>query len=703
MSRRHRPPRSALPILPWMLLAAAVSTAGIPDPAAPPPDRERIRRPTEAPATPDRLPDGLVPPERRATPAPHGGRTVVPDDGRADRPRPIEDDRILGWARESGRWAATALFEARGRLEVVRVAFRHGIVTAVESPLVGERDEEDGRRDGLLDPRAFDAGTALAAEEAARLADQDARARAGTLFADLAIEPGPEPPPPAPGWRPHLAPSREPSLQETVRSWPPEALPEGLDPAAALLREWDDDPWSLFLRPVPAAIDAWWTDPDRGFSLWLGRDEHQRRYGALPDDGARRAFRESFAAGFREALQDEVAPRTRDAWSDGFAIGWRYGAWIVCEHRYSLGWHDGWAEAVADAAEAAFAHEWDVAWRRAFDAELVRWWRSPQPRIVSFGLDDGDDDGVFEPGERAVATVEVANLGGAAGVPLLRVEGEALSTSQEIEVELPGRTSRTAVFELEIRPRAPLRRSSAVHASLDGLVESLPLWVSHPLELAGGWTAPAVDPVGGTATVIATVVNTSRHPVSATAAFEVEDAAELVRYTALGTLAAGAEAEVRFELDGIHGLDLLAGTVQGTVVVRGDGREHDRRSGRLPDLAADLECRELERYLEATARRPDPSADEVSLLRSLVRRRLELDWRRAAAARGNPYREDAEGGGRRTALGDLVRLAERVGPEATSPEVLDAVTGEARALQDELPGVHPRLRHWYRQLSLRLP
>jgi len=703
MSRRHRPPRSALTILPWMLLAAAVSTAGSPDPAAPPPDRERVRRLPEAPAAPDRLPDGLVPPERRATPGPRGGRVVPPDDGRADRPRPVEDDRILGWARESGRWAAIALFEARGRLEVVRVAFPHGIVTAVESPLVGEHDEEDGRRDGLLDPRAYDAGAALAAEEAARLARQDARARAETLFADLTLEPGSEPPPPAPGWRPHVAPSRGPSLEETVRSWPPESLPDGLDPAAALLRRWDDDPWLLFLRPAPAAIDAWWTDPDRGFPLWLDRDEHRRRFEALPDDGARRAFRQAFDAGFRDALQDEVAPRTRDAWSDGFAIGWRYGAWIVCEHRYAVGWYDGWSTAVADAAAATFPHEWDRAWRRAFDAELARWWRSPQPRIVALELADGDDDGVFEPGERVVATVEVVNLGGARGAPLLGIDGDVLTGGQEIHVELPARTARTAVFELEIRRSAPLRRRSQVHASLDEVVASRPLWVSRPLELDGGWRAAAVDPVGGTATVVATVVNASRQPVSATATFEVEDAAGLARFADLGILAPGAEAEALFELDGIHGLDLLAGTVHGTVVVRGDGLEHDRRSGRLPDLAADLESRGLERYLEATARRPDPSADEVALLCSLVRRRLELDWRRAAAARGNPYREDAEGGGRRTALGDLVRLAERVGPDAASPEVLHAVAGEARSLQDELPGVHPRLRRWYRQLSLRLP
>ena len=704
MSQPDRPCARSSWLLPWLLLAAAVSSAA--EPPRPVPPRDRPHWTPTAPSAPATVPKALQPPPT-PTPAPPTVRRAVPRDAsggrRAVRP-PAEDDRVLGYAHESGQWAARALFVAAGRLPVMRVGLRQGLRTAVQDRSLGDWDEAEGRHGGRLDDGARRWGEAMAADAAATEAAADADARVEQLFADLDRWPRPEAAPPAPPWSHTAAAPPRPTLEATFAAWPPDELPPELADAARLFDGWQRSPWWVCREAdIDDILERVWTDPRRGFELWLGDRRRDDTWEHLASGEDRDAFRDSFENGFRQALRDDVADLVAAAWRDGFAAGWSYGAWVVAEWRFAVGYADGWQEAADAAAADAYPAAWQRAWGARFDATYREWQGSTVPRLQGVTARDGNDDGVFEPGETVLVEVETANLGGRASRAQVLLDGPVLEQPAVVTVDLaPRRTSRTS-FEVRLRRDATPARRAVLQAHLGDQLRAQALWISHPLEIRGGLRAVAVDPVAGRAELAVTVVNASRLPVSGDVTVTVADAPALAGYADLGTLGPGAASERQFELDGIHGLDLLAGSVRATAAVRADGVEQARATATLPALATDLGSAELERYLAAMAVRPGVPAAEAGLARSLVLRRLRVDWEAAVAADGNPYRDDARGEGRTTALGDLVRLVERAAPGAASPQVFAGLRRDVHALSDQLPGTHPLLRRWFRRLADRLP
>ena len=95
---------------------------------------------------------------------------------------------------------------------------------------------------------------------------------------------------------------------------------------------------------------------------------------------------------------------------------------------------------------------------------------------------------------------------------------------------------------------------------------------------------------------------------------------------------------------------------------------------------------------------PRLSATASQRLRELVLRRLEADWFRAAAGKGNPYRDDLAGQGRATALGELVAAFGRH-PEVEGLPFFGELVRDIDDLSRSLPGTHPLLRRSMRKLA----
>jgi len=101
------------------------------------------------------------------------------------------------------------------------------------------------------------------------------------------------------------------------------------------------------------------------------------------------------------------------AWDRGFDDGFAYGAFVQEEWHFRLGYEAGFNEAVARAASAAFDRVFFRSYGELYDAAFRRWSDNPMPSILGVTLIDGNDDGVFEPGEDVLARYELANFGAA--------------------------------------------------------------------------------------------------------------------------------------------------------------------------------------------------------------------------------------------------------------------------------------------------
>ena len=88
-------------------------------------------------------------------------------------------------------------------------------------------------------------------------------------------------------------------------------------------------------------------------------------------------------------------------------------------------------------------------------------------------------------------------------------------------------------------------------------------------------------------------------------------------------------------------------------------------------------------------------------MQSLMLRRLEVDWRRVVAAKGNPYQNDLRNRSRETSLGDLV-AEYRSHPTARKAPIFLSLAGRIEDLSRELPGTHPLLRRSMRKLAKQL-
>jgi hypothetical protein len=666
----------------------------------PPARREAAAPPRRAVPRPLRLDPAAEPPVVR-TARPRGERTP------SDAARLSSEEQIRRSARLAALWTAERMVELHGRREYFRVGFHDGMRTALDDRSLGERDEREGARRGWHDGRARQRGAEIGAADAAERARERSRAQIVEQFADLAHEPVYLPRAGDPPYAPLLPEVAQPTLRGVVDD---HSLTR-FDLEAGVPRGWLGD-WGFDAEALvgcdgyQAFYDDAWTDPTLALEWWVGRADRSQAGAIPPSDGGRALFREVFASSFRARLAELYPSRLLRSFELGLAEGWAYGALIRAELRYREGFRRGYLEAVEDEARAVFHATYPGRYERDYRQAFDEWSRTARPQLGQLWLVDGDDDGVFQPGEEMLLGLELINLGGAAGQVTVRLEGTALEAAVERQVELERRSVRRVARPLiaTISPHEPGRSRSELRVTVGESAIGLPLRVSHPLQLRRGSWRIVRRNLDGEAELEVEVENESRRAVAATVRLTTAARPGFELVQDLGAVEAGELRRLVLEVGELDPLELLAGRVSFEVAVHaGDGRQ-DRFVYHLPDAARDLANRDLLLYMVRSAAAGVRQADErVATIRQLVITRLREDWRVAVAGSGNPYRFDYRNGAGSTALGDLVQTVEGLPPSALDHAVFAGLSGDVLALADQLPGLHPFLRRYVRKLARELP
>ena len=281
-----------------------------------------------------------------------------------------------------------------------------------------------------------------------------------------------------------------------MRDHPLSASHALLGPHRGLASGWGHDPYALYApRDHHAYHGVAWRDPDRAFDGWA-----RRRPSVLRKlrHGYERA---AFAAEFRRAFRRHVARHHRKlerAYDAGIDAGWSYGVYVAEELQYRRGYHQGFSERYVAAVRRSFDREYPVAWNHAHASAFDEWSRSVKPAIVGVRLIDGNDDGVFEPGEVIGVEYDVVNFGGGAGDVPVRLSGAALQYDAHAYVYLPARgTTSARLGEAAIRPTVRPR----THARLDFVVagerEHLSVHVRRPVRFLPATLRLERDNLGG--------------------------------------------------------------------------------------------------------------------------------------------------------------------------------------------------------------
>lgn len=690
--------RLAVPFLVAGLAAGAAAGKGVKEPGKRVPldwkrDPKIAARRAEpaAPAPPE------LPSELRIVP---GGAGPIAELSRTARP-PGQSADVYGLAMRAGEDMAHEAGQVWGWREYWRAGFARGVNLALEDPRLGAWDHEEGLRFGRFDPRARALGDQLANEAAEGMAGGAAEARVRQQFMDLAHEPildrparrGASPRGGVPDL--HGPFGTAPILDEVFAGYPP-ARTAGLSrEGRRALESWRFD-------RSAQAYDAQWRDPAFAFSSWRDRQRRGSPWSRWTN-AEREQFRVAFHARFREVIQAIDSRAIYGAWRIGIEDGWRYGAAIQAEWAYRQGYAEGFDAGVGETAAIAYPYAYDRAYTEAYARSFDAWSQTAHPGLGDVRLADENGDGVFEPGERVLVEADVVNYGGGAGVFELTASGGDLGAPVTAGVRFSGRSRAPEAERLSLRigDRVPLRtRAPITVAILDARVETQ-IYVSRPLEIEG---VPAIDAdrLGGRVTLTFDVSNTSRRDARAVVSVVPLEGRREAREDDLGVVPAGDRRHASVTFTGIHPLDLIGGTSRWRAAVsRGDTID-DEREVRIAPVATDFSNPDLLDFMLALADTPQVSRSDVKDARELMMDRLRADWERATEVSGNPYKQDFESSGTKTALGELVRVTDGGRKSFASPQVFDGLGDDVAALCDDLPGAHPFLRKWMKKLAKRL-
>jgi len=627
--------------------------------------------------------------------------------GRDPSQDPVDDGHDLSIAERAASaadWTAHQIANTRGWRQYYRVGFHRGMRAALEDDLIGGRDYMEGVRSGSRDPGALFMGADLgrrAAEDAAATAAAD---QVADQFYDLYREPQRSPRPIVPDYavREHWATG--PELSEVFAAYSVYRVARIENRVRSAFGDWEWDAWRLYEAPRHEDFyDSSWRDPEAAFSFWKERGRRSTVYSKMRDRGDREYFRMVFKAEYARILQVYYQRHLRRGYGEGFEDGWTYGAYVNREWHYRQGYNEGFDEGVSTAAFTSYQVTYAIVYGRYYDDVFDEWSHNPKPGIVAVHLADGNDDGIFQPGEEILADYELANYGGLDGTFVVRLEGQEIELAEEVTIRLPARSliHSDAPVRLRIDPYVPARTRTGLELTLADQREVVDLLVSYPLEFPREVDLDR-DSLAGRARVQVLVVNRSRKPIDAVVALERVDGYPIRDDRELGVLPAGAERWVTFDVEGIRALDMISGNLRAHFTVRSPGEVQDRLEFRFPDAASDLYNRELLELMLTFARDSSVPWSDVAEARALMLRRLRVDWTAAVRSRGNPYKKDYKGKGTRTALGDLVQTYQRERPGVSNGAVFDGLDSEIEAMAEELPGVHPYLRKYMKRLARKL-
>lgn len=668
----------------FLLLLLATPLAATPPSASPAYRRDKGAAPKAvAPATP-RTPAGLV--ARRAAQAQAHAQAQA-------KPRTDSPAEIHVAAYQAGRTSAEAVVRIDGRREAYRVGFWEGQRAAFADPAVGGWERADGLRAGRLDPAALDYGAGEGERAAYAAAPEAARVLVERQFSDLSWRPVRSPRAASIPFHAAFAATVPPTLDVVFAEVP--LASRAVDPfhgwAWTPSRLNGADTWTQFR-------DADWQTVDRGFAWWGSSPSHAASWRRLDGPAARQSFRAAFDEGFEDALEVVSFDPLEEAHADGFEDGWHHGAAVRGEWAWRQGYAEGFDRAVAFSAELAYGRVYPRAFAGAYDDEFQGWMTTSRPAILAATLRDANDDGVFQPGEAVEVAWTVANLGGAPGRFTVALDGAPLRTGTSTTVDVAARGSvegaRPVVATLRRQTAAPSDETLVLDVA--GVKRGLPLRVSFPVEFTGAIGYRSL-PLKRSGSVAFEIENRSRRAVDG-----IEVSLDSGGRRAIGRLEPGERAEASFDLDDLRPLDLLSGSVEVEARAFARGEPWDRRSARFPELATDLGSSALVDYLVELGHGRDADPAEVAAARGLLARRVAADWDVARHGDGNPYKDDVQDGGTRTALAELVSAFEKDRRTLSRSAAFQGLGDEIAAQVEELPGANPLLRRWARKLVERL-
>jgi len=674
------------------------------------PERERSRVPLEfkrdprataqrseiaAPQAPD-VPDDIKLPARTA-PKTASARVARPSGSLVD---------VEGLAEIAGERTALEAVHEWGWRQYWRAGFHRGLRDAMRDPRPGGWDWSEGFRYGRLDPRALALGGEIAQQSAQDAASRAASESVREQFSDLSRDPRRRPAARSRGDVARLLPAgpwgAAPILEDVFIAMPIASAP-GLGREARIAVEgWDVEPASLSQDVRGGRVyDGAWKDAGYAFSVWRDR-QRAGSYWSRFGPGERERFRVAFFARFDEVLASTDPRSTYAGFRVGYADGWRYGVAVDAEWNYRQGYAEGFDAGVRAAAATSFPFLYDRAYAAAYDATFAHWAHSAVPEAGTLRIEERDDDGVIEPGERVRLRGELVNYGGAPGTFELRADGRELVAGASTLIRFPAR-SRVPLdgLELTVSDRTAPRTQGSVEVSIGDEQASVPLYVSRPLEIEGDAVVDA-DRLDGRVRLVLRVANRSRRDLRVDARFADLDGSTRDDRTASGAVRAGGRTELAAAYDGLRPLDLLAGGQRWRASISNAGVENDLRDVALAPASTDLADGDLLTFTIDLARTRRPSPRDVAQTRALLLDRMRADWEQAVAMDGNPYKRDYEEGSASTALGALVRATQSERHSFVNRDVFAGLGPDIASLAEDLPGAHPVLRKWMKRLAKRV-
>ncbi|MFQ5351102.1 MAG: hypothetical protein ACE5EG_11720, partial [Thermoanaerobaculia bacterium] len=411
--------------------------------------------------------------------------------------QPVLDDDLEARARQAATWAAGEAIERYGRPRYFEIGFHESLHDAFRRTRRDRWEFDQGHRSGRLDPEARRLGEEIGYEEGRLLAAEEARLTVSEQFADLTRQPVRLPAPPPPPFSAAGFTVAEPQLRDVFHdlSW--------RGRRAAGFRDLRLDPWRLYRAGRHADFyDGDWCTGRFGLDLWLRR--HRKR-GWLRelDRDQRRLFEQRFELLFEAELARRFAHVADHAFDRGYVAGWRYGIRVGREWQYRRGYHAGFETGVSETARAVFFASFRPSWAAAYDALFGEWSTTVKLQTRAARLRDGNDDGIFEPGEELFAELELANLGGGSGRLEARLAGSVLAGSGRLAIDLPPRSvvRQPAPLRGLISPAAAPMSDAVLTLSIGDLAERLALRVSHVLRFEGGPVLATHDALRGTAVI----------------------------------------------------------------------------------------------------------------------------------------------------------------------------------------------------------
>jgi hypothetical protein len=644
---------------------------------------------------PAQLPAGL----RRATAtaeagAARGSKTAITrSNGDLER-------RLVADARR----AADERVSSFGVTNYFRVGFHQGMLDALNDDRIGRHDFRQGLRHGGTDREALRTGRQLGSDAAVDLATVDAEDIVAAQFRDLENEPVFASRRDAPAWAAPQMVFDVPGVEELFEEFP---LP-GFD---SLGREFD-----LYIAGWEwdaARLYACWTHVDfyskdwdsanLAFREWRSNPRNERLLRGLTAAEIQR-LRDVFSDVFVRRIDVLADRKLMPAWNLGLDRGWDYGRFIHEELDYRTGFANGFRQQASLAAKAVFRSAYPGEFSAAYAESFELWSTTAVPAIGTVRLLDGNDDGVFEPGERVVADIELINFGGAEGRFMTALDGAALSEIDSTPARLPRRSAVVrrglleAVIDGSIRPRTRAQLTVRVG---DG-TKIVQLLINRPLEWVDSSLRLLRDNLDGRVRVELDLRNLSRRERSAEASLTTNTREDIVLSQELTLVRPADQVTVRFDVENLSALDLVGGRVSMDLFLDSDGVEQDRMTAALGETATDLSNRELPRLVRRMIAE-GANAVETAQVRELLLRRLRADWRAAVHASGNPYKRDYRSGGDLTALGQLVQLSSSSSARSGRADLLEGLSSDVLTLAQDLPGPHPLLRKYVKRLARRLP